>query len=214
MWWLGPVLGIFIVDPVLQLMLMEGSVITPDSNCFDHRLAEQVCDSDVFVDYYFWNLTNKEEVQPALHALVLVFLSVGPRVFTFFFVCAAQWVSGAAPPAYEELGPYAFKAKEVRYDLQYNTNWTEVSFTYHQYAEFLPDKSCPGCSLEDPLTGINRAYLQFLAAGTGGAVDPESAVIYQLTPITLAVIRDAIVGRSLQPTPPRPPSSRTRCISG
>jgi hypothetical protein len=108
----------------------------------------------------------------------------------FFFL---QWVAGSAPPAYEQVGPYVFKAKEVRYDVNYNANWTEVGFTYHQYAELVPEASCPTCTLNATITGINRGYLQFLAAPAAGPVDQESGVIYQLMPITLSVIRDSIV---------------------
>ena len=42
------------------------------------------------------------------------------------------------------------------------------------------------------ITGVNRGYLQFLAAPPSGPVDQESGVIYQLMPITLSVIRDSI----------------------
>ena len=62
-WWLGPVLGLFLVDPLVQLLLLDVQVITPTTNCMDHRLANQTCDSDVMVDYYFYNITNKDEVQ-------------------------------------------------------------------------------------------------------------------------------------------------------
>lgn len=61
-WWLGPVLGLFLVDPMIQLMLLDASVITPATQCFDHRLANQTCNNDVMVDYYFWNITNADAV--------------------------------------------------------------------------------------------------------------------------------------------------------
>jgi hypothetical protein len=62
MWWLGPVLNVFVVDPLMKLVLLEGQVITPAVDCFDPRLANQTCDSDVMVDYYFYNITNEAEV--------------------------------------------------------------------------------------------------------------------------------------------------------
>lgn len=68
-----------------------------------------------------------------------------------------------------------------------------MGFTYHQYAEFVPEASCQTCTLNASITGINRGYLQFLAAPSAGPVDQESGVIYQLMPITLSVIRDSIV---------------------
>ena len=43
---------------------------------------------------------------------------------------------------------------------------------------------------------MNRGYLQFLAgaAAAGGPLDPESGLVLQLTPITLAVVRASISG--------------------
>lgn len=57
----------------------------------------------------------------------------------------------------------------------------------------MPEYSCPTCTLNASITGVNRGYLQFLAAPPAGPVDQESGVIYQLMPITLSVIRDSIV---------------------
>ncbi|KAG7670845.1 hypothetical protein KSW81_004278 [Nannochloris sp. 'desiccata'] len=105
----------------------------------------------------------------------------------------SAWVAGTAAPAYEQVGPYTFKIKEVRYNLEYSANWTEVEFSYHQYATLMPEYSCPTCTLNASITGVNRGYLQFLAAPPAGPVDQESGVIYQLMPITLSVIRDSIV---------------------
>jgi hypothetical protein len=189
-------MGIFVVDPLLQLMLLEGAVITPDVQCFDFRLESQVCDADIFVDYYFWNITNADQVSNRRRMVPTGgggrwcgHASAGRRrAHSPPPRAAAQWASGAAPPAYEQVGPFAFKAKEVRYNVQYSADWSEVSFTYHQWAEFQPDKSCAGCDLGAPLTGVNRGYLQFLAAPTPPGLDPESGVIYGLMPLTLGVI--------------------------
>lgn len=163
-WWLGPVLGLFVVDPMIQLMLLDYSVITPATQCFDHRLPNQTCDTDVMVDYYFWNMTNSD-----------------------------AWLAGSSPPAYDQVGPYAFRAKEVRYNMKYDPNWTHVEYTYHQYVEFLPETSCPTCTLNNSITSINRAYLQFLSAAPASSpIDPETGVIYQLMPITLSIVKDSI----------------------
>ena len=43
-------------------MLMSGQVIDPTLDCFDYRMANQTCENDVMVDYYFYNITNKEAV--------------------------------------------------------------------------------------------------------------------------------------------------------
>lgn len=88
--------------------------------------------------------------------------------------------------------------------MQYSANWTEVEYTYHQYAEFVPESSCPTCLLNATITGINRGYLQFLSASGQAGIDNESGVIYQLTPITLAVIRDSMIAAISAPNPNSP----------
>jgi hypothetical protein len=63
MWWMGPMIGVFVVDPMIQLTMSNMQVITPTTDCFDHRLDSQVCeDAGVKASYYFYNITNHEEV--------------------------------------------------------------------------------------------------------------------------------------------------------
>ena len=162
----GPCAEIFLVQPLISLLLQDSATITPDTGCFNHRLANQTCADDVVVEYYFWNVTN-----------------------------AAAWLAGSEPPAYEELGPYAFASKEVRYNLSYSESWDAVEYTYHQYAEFLPDKSCPSCGLNDTFTSVNMAYLQFISAGQNvppGTPDSETMVMSTLLPSSLKLSMDTI----------------------
>ena len=162
----GPCAEIFLVQPLISLLLQDSATITPDTGCFNHRLANQTCADDVVVEYYFWNVTN-----------------------------AAAWLAGSEPPAYEELGPYAFASKEVRYNLSYSESWDTVEYTYHQYAEFLPDKSCPSCGLNDTFTSVNMAYLQFISAGQNvppGTPDSETTVMSTLLPSSLKLSMDTI----------------------
>lgn len=61
-------MGILVVDPMIQLILDDGSAVTPEMECFDYRLPHQTCKNKVNVDYFFYNLTNKDEV--SLHKLI------------------------------------------------------------------------------------------------------------------------------------------------
>ena len=38
-------------------------VITPKTDCYDHRKPTQTCDSETWFDYYFYNITNSEAVR-------------------------------------------------------------------------------------------------------------------------------------------------------
>ena len=161
----GPVLEIFLVQPLITLLLQEAATITPDTACFDPRRANQTCPDDVLVEYYFWNMSNAE-----------------------------SWLAGGEAPVYEEIGPYAFNTREVRYNLSYTDSWSSVEYSYHQYAEFLPSKSCAGCSMNDSLTSVNRAYLQFIAAGgvPPMGTDSETMVMSTLLPSSLKLSIDII----------------------
>lgn len=68
-------MGIFMVDPMIQLMLLNAAVITPATDCFDFRLANQTCDTDVMVDYYFWNITNADDASIYIFIVSCCFLS-------------------------------------------------------------------------------------------------------------------------------------------
>ena len=38
-----------------------------------------------------------------------------------------QWIAGLEAPEYQEVGPYGFTVTEVRYNIGFSKNWTEVS---------------------------------------------------------------------------------------
>lgn len=159
----GPLGEEFLVQPLVTLLLAESSTVKPDTACFNHRLSNQTCPDDVAVEYYFWNITNSNE-----------------------------WLSGVEPPKYEEIGPYAFKTYEVRYNLTYSPAWDTVEYTYHQWAEFDSEKSCGNCSLNDTLISVNRAYLQFMSSSSGMPIDSENSAMFALLPSSLKVSLDAI----------------------
>lgn len=46
--------------------------------------------------------------------------------------------------------------KDVRYNIQFTENYTEVAFSYYEYQTFKPELSCKHCSLSDDFVGINR----------------------------------------------------------
>ena len=69
LWWLGPVMGLFVADPMIQLMLLNSQVILPTSDCYNPLLPNQTCSTDVNVAYYFWNLTNEVEVRGRVNCI-------------------------------------------------------------------------------------------------------------------------------------------------
>ncbi|PRW44956.1 croquemort-like mating [Chlorella sorokiniana] len=157
LWWLGPLMGIFLVDPMIQLM-----IITPRTDCYNYKLPFQVCeDAGIINSYYLYEITNQE-----------------------------AWLNGSAPPAYREVGPYAFKGSEMRYNVSFNEDWTEVqwavSYTFHAFETFSPEHSCPTCTLDDTLTVLNRGYQQFYTSLRKGYADMMSQAPQPGPPPTIA----------------------------
>lgn len=58
---LGPLLGLCVFVPYLDLQFEEGSVIQLDTPCYGPDPT--VCDTTFSFDYYFWNITNPVEVR-------------------------------------------------------------------------------------------------------------------------------------------------------
>lgn len=60
--WLGPLLGLCGIIPLIELDILETAVITPSSYCFAQAANGTVCNGTAVYEYYFWNLTNTEQV--------------------------------------------------------------------------------------------------------------------------------------------------------
>lgn len=76
--------------------------------------------------------------------------------------------------------------------MQYDGNWTNIEYTYHQWDVFDSERSCEGCTLNDTLVTINRAYLQFVSSGQGAPLHAEEMVTFQNLPSTLKVSFDVM----------------------
>ena len=61
--WFGPLVGLFVISPLIEMGLAESRQLTADSQCFKN--AVNVCDSSSTFEYYFWNITNPDEVRRA-----------------------------------------------------------------------------------------------------------------------------------------------------
>ncbi|KAL4448196.1 hypothetical protein ABPG75_005415 [Micractinium tetrahymenae] len=174
-WWLGPCLSMFILDPLLNLGVASIQVINPRTDCYDHKKVWQECpDTSIGNVYHFYHLANAE-----------------------------QWMAGLEPPRFEEKGPYHFKVNEIRHNISYTQNWTQVSYTYHTYETLDPQRSCDGCTLDDTLTVVNRGYQQFMnamrdmasamsAPSLSPAPIPEAQIYYFYVPSILVAIREGL----------------------
>ena len=61
--WFGPMGGLFVISPIIEMNILESRWITRDTQCFVD--AVNVCNDTSQYQYYFWNITNPDEVMLA-----------------------------------------------------------------------------------------------------------------------------------------------------
>ena len=59
--WFGPMGGLFVISPIIEMDILESRWITKDTQCFTD--AVNVCNTTSQYEYYFWNITNPDEVR-------------------------------------------------------------------------------------------------------------------------------------------------------
>ena len=60
--WIGPLFGQAVMVPIVLLTVQSGKVITTERDCFGGGVGPTECPAESYFDYYFWNITNPEQV--------------------------------------------------------------------------------------------------------------------------------------------------------
>ena len=71
---LGPLLGFCVFVPYFDLLFAEGNIVQPDTPCYGP--TPSVCASNFSFDYFFWNITNAEQVCLMMPSRCVCLLSV------------------------------------------------------------------------------------------------------------------------------------------
>lgn len=58
--WFGPGVGLFVISPLIEMGLAESRILSSESQCL--KSSENLCDSSSIFEYYFWDITNPEQV--------------------------------------------------------------------------------------------------------------------------------------------------------
>ena len=58
--WFGPMSGLFVISPIMEMDVLESRWITKDTQCFMDPV--NVCNATSQYQYYFWNITNPDQV--------------------------------------------------------------------------------------------------------------------------------------------------------
>ena len=72
--WIGPAFGLGVMTPIVLLTVQNGKIITTDQDCFGistdgNPIIE--CPAESYFDYYFWNITNPDQVTSFIFELIL-----------------------------------------------------------------------------------------------------------------------------------------------
>ena len=59
--WFGPLVGLFVISPLIEMGIAESRQLTAETQCLKDSV--NVCDSVSQFDYYFWNITNPDQVR-------------------------------------------------------------------------------------------------------------------------------------------------------
>jgi hypothetical protein len=59
--WFGPLVGLFVISPLIEMGIAESRQLTAETQCLKESV--NVCDSVSQFDYYFWNITNPDQVR-------------------------------------------------------------------------------------------------------------------------------------------------------
>ena len=62
--WIGPAFGLGVMTPIVLLTVQNGKVITTEQDCFGVEASGNPtdCPAESYFDYYFWNITNPDQV--------------------------------------------------------------------------------------------------------------------------------------------------------
>lgn len=65
--WFGPLVGLFVISPLIEMGIAESRQLTAQTQCLEN--AVNICDATSTFEYFFWNITNPDEVCRPLFAI-------------------------------------------------------------------------------------------------------------------------------------------------
>ncbi|CAI5743184.1 unnamed protein product [Hyaloperonospora brassicae] len=68
-----------------------------------------------------------------------------------------------------ERGPYTYRRRQLKLDVQFLDDGSRVSYKEYTYHTFVPDRSCAGCSDADVVTALELGYMNVIAQAGGEA---------------------------------------------
>jgi len=135
---IGIVLPIYLDNSLEQGINDHVIVTSKSSSSYKHWHTNTLPDSaPLFMKFYLWNITNPDEI-----------------------------IQGANPIV-EEFGPYAYREYNTFFNVSWNGDETEVSFSKWQYFIFSPEDSFPGADPHnDYYTTLNIPLMSALGGLT------------------------------------------------
>lgn len=68
-----------------------------------------------------------------------------------------------------EMGPYTYRRRQLKLDVNFLDDGDRVSFKQYTYHTFVPEMSCDGCSDDDEVTALDSGYMSVISQAGGEA---------------------------------------------
>lgn len=110
-----------------------------------YKLVDSLIDDEVVIDSF--NSPSYSDWQTNINGDIDIHYEV-----YFFNVQNENEILTGAKPIVVELGPYSFNEYFYKFDIDFSSDGTEVTYNNQKFYTFNPDRSGPGLSIDDQLT--------------------------------------------------------------
>ena len=98
-----------------------------------------------------------------------------------------------ATPEFDEIGPYCYRVYSYKYQVNFNDDYSEV--TYKSYSKYVyqPELSGDGLNPSDIIQNINPGYLGVLNLMDPTLVQPERTLVKAMLPSILSMVKSELL---------------------
>ncbi|CEG42057.1 croquemort-like mating [Plasmopara halstedii] len=140
------VIGLFydtILPAVIDNAVKDGVVTCKPSDGEDENYIDPYGDCEDCTPYYF-------------------------RLYMMNATNAESYLAGDADTLnVREMGPYAYRRREIKVDVRFFDDNNRVSYKKYTYHTYEPSLSCKGCSTSDKAVALDMGYMSVIAAAGG-----------------------------------------------
>lgn len=89
------------------------------------------------------------------------------RLHMFNATNAEDHLTNGAKLQLQEIGPYAYRRRQIRLNVTFNDDHSQITYKQYTYHTYDPSESCESCSETDLITAFDSSYFRVMAAVGG-----------------------------------------------